>query len=103
MLEQERDEQATDATVAVEEASYVTTCTPSRAATAAIQMSFVGTGVPAARSAMTIWMAPILGRTFAIPLLAAISTWADDLVLVTRNVRDFSGFTGLRIESWFSA
>ena len=27
----------------------------------------------------------------------------NDLVLVTRNVRDFSGFTSLDIESWFSA
>jgi len=34
--------------------------------------------------------------------IAAI-TAVNDLVLVTRNVRDFSGFTGLTIESWFSA
>jgi tRNA(fMet)-specific endonuclease VapC len=27
----------------------------------------------------------------------------NDLVLVTRNVRDFSGFASLDIESWFSA
>ena len=34
--------------------------------------------------------------------IAAI-TAVNDLVLVTRNVRDFSGFTGLEVESWFSA
>lgn len=34
--------------------------------------------------------------------IAAIAA-VNDLVLVTRNVRDFSGFTGLEIESWFSA
>ena len=33
--------------------------------------------------------------------IAAI-TAVNDLVLVTRNVRDFSGFAGLGIESWFS-
>lgn len=33
--------------------------------------------------------------------IAAI-TAVNDLVLVTRNVRDFSGFTGLGVESWFS-
>jgi predicted nucleic acid-binding protein len=31
--------------------------------------------------------------------VAAI-TAVNHLVLVTRNVRDFSGFTGLKIESW---
>jgi len=34
--------------------------------------------------------------------IAAV-TAVNGLVLVTRNVRDFSGFTGLRVESWFSA
>lgn len=34
--------------------------------------------------------------------IAAV-TAVNDLVLVTRNVRDFSGFTGLEVESWFSA
>jgi len=32
--------------------------------------------------------------------IAAVAA-VNDLVLVTRNVRDFSGFTGLEIESWF--
>jgi tRNA(fMet)-specific endonuclease VapC len=34
--------------------------------------------------------------------IAAIAA-VNDLVLVTRNLRDFSGFTSLDIESWFSA
>ena len=34
--------------------------------------------------------------------IAAVSA-VNELVLVTRNVRDFSGFTGLEVESWFSA
>jgi tRNA(fMet)-specific endonuclease VapC len=34
--------------------------------------------------------------------IAAIAA-VHQLVLVTRNVRDFAGFTGLEIESWFSA
>jgi tRNA(fMet)-specific endonuclease VapC len=34
--------------------------------------------------------------------IAAV-TAVNDLVLVTRNVRDFSGFTGLEVESWFAA
>lgn len=34
--------------------------------------------------------------------IAAIAA-VNDLVLVTRNVRDFSGFTGLEIESWFGS
>ena len=34
--------------------------------------------------------------------IAAIAA-ANDLVLVTRNVRDFAGFHGLEVESWFSA
>jgi tRNA(fMet)-specific endonuclease VapC len=34
--------------------------------------------------------------------IAAIAA-ASRLVLVTRNVRDFSGFTAVRVESWFSA
>lgn len=34
--------------------------------------------------------------------IAAI-TAVNDLVLVTRNVRDFSGFAGIAVESWFSA
>jgi tRNA(fMet)-specific endonuclease VapC len=34
--------------------------------------------------------------------IAAIAA-VNDLVLVTRNLRDFSGFSGLEIESWFSA
>jgi tRNA(fMet)-specific endonuclease VapC len=34
--------------------------------------------------------------------IAAIAA-VHDLVLVTRNIRDFSGFTGLELESWFSA
>jgi predicted nucleic acid-binding protein len=33
--------------------------------------------------------------------IAAIAA-VNDLVLVTRNVRDFSGFAGLDVESWFS-
>jgi tRNA(fMet)-specific endonuclease VapC len=33
--------------------------------------------------------------------IAAV-TVVNDLVLVTRNVRDFSGFAGLQVESWFS-
>ncbi|MBI5534281.1 MAG: type II toxin-antitoxin system VapC family toxin [Deltaproteobacteria bacterium] len=33
--------------------------------------------------------------------LAAIAA-VNDLVLVTRNVRDFSGFAGVRVESWFT-
>lgn len=32
--------------------------------------------------------------------IAAIAA-VNKLVLVTRNMRDFSGFTGLEIESWF--
>ena len=31
------------------------------------------------------------------PAIAA----ANDLVLVTRNLRDFAGFAGLDLESWF--
>lgn len=34
--------------------------------------------------------------------IAAIAA-VNELVLVTRNVRDFSGFAGLEIEAWFSA
>jgi tRNA(fMet)-specific endonuclease VapC len=34
--------------------------------------------------------------------IAAIAA-VNHLVLVTRNVRDFSGFIGLKIESWFTA
>jgi tRNA(fMet)-specific endonuclease VapC len=34
--------------------------------------------------------------------IAAIAA-VNDLVLVTRNVRDFSGFTALDVESWFSS
>lgn len=33
--------------------------------------------------------------------IAAIAA-VHDLILVTRNVRDFSGFTGLDVESWFA-
>jgi len=33
--------------------------------------------------------------------IAAIAS-VNHLVLVTRNVRDFSGFTGIDVESWFS-
>jgi tRNA(fMet)-specific endonuclease VapC len=33
--------------------------------------------------------------------IAAIAA-VNDLVLVTRNVRNFSGFAGLEVESWFS-
>jgi len=32
--------------------------------------------------------------------IAAVAAM-NELVLVTRNVRDFSGFTGLELESWF--
>jgi tRNA(fMet)-specific endonuclease VapC len=32
--------------------------------------------------------------------IAAIAA-VNDLVLVTRNVDDFEGFTGLRLENWF--
>jgi predicted nucleic acid-binding protein len=34
--------------------------------------------------------------------IAAI-TAVNDLVLVTRNLRDFAGFAGLKLESWFTA
>lgn len=34
--------------------------------------------------------------------IAAIAA-VNDLVLVTRHVRDFSGFAGLEVESWFGA
>lgn len=34
--------------------------------------------------------------------IAAIAA-VNELVLVTRNVRDFSGFSGLEVESWFSS
>ena len=34
--------------------------------------------------------------------IAAI-TAVNDLVLVTRNLRDFTGFAGLKLESWFTA
>jgi tRNA(fMet)-specific endonuclease VapC len=34
--------------------------------------------------------------------IAAIATM-NHLVLVTRNVRDFSGFRGIDVESWFSS
>lgn len=34
--------------------------------------------------------------------IAAI-TAVNDLVLVTRNVRDFSSFAGIEVESWFGA
>ncbi|HWO26878.1 MAG TPA: type II toxin-antitoxin system VapC family toxin [Kofleriaceae bacterium] len=34
--------------------------------------------------------------------IAAIAA-VNDLVLVTRNVRDFSSFAGLEVESWFRA
>jgi tRNA(fMet)-specific endonuclease VapC len=41
-------------------------------------------------------------RPFVDGQIAAIAA-VNDLVLVTRNVRDFSSFSGLAIESWFSA
>jgi tRNA(fMet)-specific endonuclease VapC len=34
--------------------------------------------------------------------IAAIAA-VNDLILVTRNVRDFSGFSSLEVESWFEA
>jgi tRNA(fMet)-specific endonuclease VapC len=34
--------------------------------------------------------------------IAAIAA-VNELVLVTRNVRDFAAFTGLEVESWFAA
>lgn len=34
--------------------------------------------------------------------IAAVAA-VNGLVLVTRNVRDFSGFAGLEVESWFNA
>ena len=42
-----------------------------------------------------------LGKTppFVDGQIAAIAA-VNDLVLVTRNTRDFSGFTGLELESW---
>jgi tRNA(fMet)-specific endonuclease VapC len=42
------------------------------------------------------------GRPPAYPdsQIAAIAA-VNDLVLVTRNVRDFEGFDGLRLENWF--
>jgi tRNA(fMet)-specific endonuclease VapC len=45
-----------------------------------------------------------LGRAppFVDGQIAAIAA-VNDHVLVTRNVRDFSGFHGLEVESWFSA
>lgn len=45
-----------------------------------------------------------LGRSppFVDGQIAAIAA-VNHLVLVTRNVRDFSGFTGIDVESWFSA
>jgi tRNA(fMet)-specific endonuclease VapC len=45
-----------------------------------------------------------LGKTppFVDGQIAAIAA-VNDLVLVTRNARDFSGFHGLEVESWFSA
>lgn len=45
-----------------------------------------------------------LGKTppFVDGQIAAIAA-ANDLVLVTRNVRDFSAFTAVAVESWFSA
>jgi tRNA(fMet)-specific endonuclease VapC len=36
------------------------------------------------------------GQVAAIPAV-------NDLVLVTRNLRDFGGFAGLNLESWFTA
>jgi tRNA(fMet)-specific endonuclease VapC len=47
-----------------------------------------------------------LGRLGKVPpfvdgQIAAIAA-VNELVLVTRNVRDFSGFAGLDVESWFS-
>ena len=40
--------------------------------------------------------------SFVTGQIAAIAA-VNKLVLVTRNVRDFAGFTGLRVESWVTA
>jgi len=41
-------------------------------------------------------------RPFIEAQIAAI-TAVNDLGLVTRNLRDFAGFAGLKLESWFTA
>lgn len=41
-----------------------------------------------------------LSRTFADGQIAAVAV-TNSLVLVTRNVTDFDGFSGLRVENWW--